>query len=244
MGCGVTHLAASEYLLFNDSKFSKSLGIGIFGNQVMDISQRLGIDADYWRYYLLKIRPETSDSNFTYEDFEVVIKGELVSKFGNLVQRVIKLKDQIYKTNCVINYNFGINEENELRLKDLLKVFNEYMISFKNFNYHDVIRTVNNIAEFGNQWLQLDQPWVHTKVDPIGEEWRLGNSMFVVYLLGEVLAPIMPSKSKTILSHINTGAPKNYDEIQQLLLNNNGVLNVNTDGYNSLFKVVELKNLK
>jgi methionyl-tRNA synthetase len=160
MGCGVTHLAASEYLLFNESKFSKSLNIGIFGNEAIEISKKLGIDADYWRYYLLKIRPETADSNFTYEDFVITIKGELVSKFGNLVQRVIKLKDQMYQDRITLNYNFGIDEKNELRLEELIKKYDKYMKAFKEFNYHEVIRTVNDIAAFGNLWLQRDQPWV------------------------------------------------------------------------------------
>lgn len=245
MGCGVTHLAASEYLLFNESKFSKSLNIGIFGKQVIDVSAKLGLDADYWRYYLLKIRPETSDSNFTYEDFAVTIKGELVSKFGNLVQRVIKLKDQIYQDKSVLTYNFGIDEQNELRLKELVKIFDEYINSFKQFNFHEVIRTVNNIAECGNQWLQLDQPWVHTKADPITNEWRLSNAMFVVYLLGELLSPIMPVKSTTILSHINTDyLPKTYSEIRKILINGSGTLNVNTDGYQPLFKVINLKDFE
>lgn len=242
MGCGVTHLAASEYLLFNESKFSKSLNIGIFGNQAIDVSKKLGIDSDYWRYYLLKIRPETSDSNFTYEDFVVTVKGELVSKFGNLVQRVIKLKDQIYKDSSTLNYNFGIDEQNESRLKELIKIYDEYMEAFKGFNYHDVIRTVNDIAGLGNLWLQRDQPWVHCKEDSITNEWRLTNALFVVYLLGEMLAPIMPTKSATILSHINIdGSAKLYSELRKILINGNGTINVNTDGYQPLFKVINLK---
>lgn len=245
MGCGVTHLASSEYLLFNDTKFSKSLGIGIFGKQVMDISHKIGIDADYWRYYLLKIRPETSDSNFTYDDFVVAIKGELVSKFGNLFQRVIKLKDQIYKDNNKLKYNFLIDEHNELRLKDLIKTYDEYHESFRQFNFHEVIRTINNIAEYGNLWLQRDQPWVHTKTDPIANEWRLSNSLFVVYVLGEVMSPIMPVKSATILNHIKIdNLPKTYTEIRKILLNGTGDINVNTEGYQPLFKTITLKDFE
>lgn len=245
MGCGVTHLAASEYLLFNESKFSKSLNIGIFGNQAIEISNKLGIDADYWRYYLLKIRPEISDSNFTYEDFVTTINGELVSKFGNLVQRVIKLKELFYHDRLTLNYDFGINEQNESRLAELIKTYNEYMNSFKAFNYHEVISTVNNIAEFGNLWLQKDQPWVYCKEDLIINEWRLSNVLFVVYLLGEILVPIMPVKSAVILSHINIdNSTKTYDEIHKILINGKGSVNVNTAGYHPLFKVVDLENFE
>jgi hypothetical protein len=72
-------------------------------------------------------------------------------------------------------------------------------------------------------------------------EWRLSNVMFVVYLLGEILAPIMPVKSAIILSHINTGFAKTYYNLRKILINGNGIININTDGYQPLFKVVNLK---
>lgn len=242
LGCGVTHLAASEYLLFNASKFSKSNNVGIFGNQVMSVSEKYGIDADYWRYYLLKIRPETSDSNFTYEDFEIAIKGELVSKFGNLVQRVIKLKDQIYQERSIMTYNFNFDQEKQTRKEHILRSFDKYMNSFKNFNYHEVIRAVNEIAEYGNLWLQRDQPWVDCKIDPVTNEWKLSNAMFLVYVLGELLVPIMPTKAHAIKSHINVSEVMlTYDEIYKIITIGNGTLNVNTDNYQPLFKVIDLK---
>ncbi len=44
-----------DYLNYEDSKFSKSRGIGIFGDQAQDTE----IPSDIWRFYLLYIRPET-----------------------------------------------------------------------------------------------------------------------------------------------------------------------------------------
>ncbi len=51
----VNHLCATEYLNYEDTKFSKSRGIGVFGNDAIDTS----IPADYWRFYLLYVRPES-----------------------------------------------------------------------------------------------------------------------------------------------------------------------------------------
>ena len=45
----------SEYLNYEDGKFSKSRGIGVFGND----AEETGIPPDVWRFYLLQIRPET-----------------------------------------------------------------------------------------------------------------------------------------------------------------------------------------
>ena len=45
----------SEYLNYEEGKFSKSRGVGIFGNDAM----KTGIPADIYRFYLLYVRPET-----------------------------------------------------------------------------------------------------------------------------------------------------------------------------------------
>jgi hypothetical protein len=51
----VRHLCATEYLNYEGTKFSKSRGTGVFGDDARDT----GIPADVWRFYLLYIRPET-----------------------------------------------------------------------------------------------------------------------------------------------------------------------------------------
>ncbi|CAB4001240.1 methionine--tRNA ligase, cytoplasmic-like, partial [Paramuricea clavata] len=46
---------ATEYLNYEDGKFSKSRGVGVFGNDAKDT----GIPSDVWRFYLLQTRPES-----------------------------------------------------------------------------------------------------------------------------------------------------------------------------------------
>ena len=43
-----------DYLLYEEDKFSKSRGVGVFGDSV----RSTGVPADIWRFYLLYIRPE------------------------------------------------------------------------------------------------------------------------------------------------------------------------------------------
>ena len=43
-----------EYLNYEDGKFSKSRGVGVFGSDAKDTK----IPADVYRFYLLYIRPE------------------------------------------------------------------------------------------------------------------------------------------------------------------------------------------
>lgn len=59
------HISTTEYLNYEAGKFSKSRGVGVFGND----AETTGIPSEVWRYYLLANRPETADTVFTWTDF-------------------------------------------------------------------------------------------------------------------------------------------------------------------------------
>lgn len=73
----------AEYLNYEDTKFSKSRGVGVFGTD----AKETGIPADVWRFYLLSQRPESQDANFNWSDFALKNNGELLNNLGNFVNR-------------------------------------------------------------------------------------------------------------------------------------------------------------
>lgn len=77
------HLSTTDYLTYEGGKFSKSRGIGVFG----DSARETGVASDVWRYYLLAHRPETSDSEFTWDAFIRANNSSLVNNLGNFVNR-------------------------------------------------------------------------------------------------------------------------------------------------------------
>ncbi|KAJ1941196.1 methionine--tRNA ligase mes1, partial [Linderina pennispora] len=79
------HISTCEYLNYETGKFSKSRGVGVFGNN----AQETGVPADVWRYFLLANRPETADTIFTWTDFVARNNNELLANIGNFVNRVI-----------------------------------------------------------------------------------------------------------------------------------------------------------
>jgi methionyl-tRNA synthetase len=80
----VDEIQATSYLQYEGQKFSKSRGVGVFGDQCAVT----GIHADLYRWYLCAIRPEGDDSNFDWKDFQSKINGDLVNNLFNLVSRV------------------------------------------------------------------------------------------------------------------------------------------------------------
>jgi methionyl-tRNA synthetase len=76
----VDTLSVNEYLNYENDKFSKSRGVGIFGDNI----QESGIPADIWRYYIMMNSPERTDTNFSWKDFQDKLNNEIVGNFANL----------------------------------------------------------------------------------------------------------------------------------------------------------------
>ena len=87
------HISTTEYLNYEDGKFSKRKGIGVFGDNVMG----LDLPSEVWRYYLLVNRPEKSDTVFTWADFGIKNNNELLPNAGNLINRALKFAYSKYE---------------------------------------------------------------------------------------------------------------------------------------------------
>ena len=81
----MSQVSCTEYLNYEDGKFSKSKNTGVFGDQAKDT----GIPSEVWRFYLLSNRPEQSDSAFYWDDLADKNNNELLKNLGNFVNRCL-----------------------------------------------------------------------------------------------------------------------------------------------------------
>lgn len=86
------HMSSTEYLNYEGGKFSKSKGVGVFGSD----AKESGIPADMWRFYVFYNRPEKSDAQFTWKDFQEKVNSELIGNLGNLVNRTFTFIARYY----------------------------------------------------------------------------------------------------------------------------------------------------
>lgn len=149
----VTHIMATEYLNYEDGKFSKSRGIGVFGTDAQDT----GIPSDVWRYYLSSARPEAQDSSFSWNDLVARNNSELLNNLGNFINRALVF--------CEKNFNSTISKieisDVECELLSLInREIKSYISCMEKAKLRDGIRHTMSISRHGNQYLQAQQPWV------------------------------------------------------------------------------------
>lgn len=89
----VGHLSGIEYLNYEDGKFSKSRGVGVFGDQ----AKLTNMDSDIFRFYLAYIRPETQVSYLFYSIY--------ISIFDSQIFFYLKTKDSVYAWDDLLTKN-------------------------------------------------------------------------------------------------------------------------------------------
>lgn len=94
---------STEYLNYEDTKFSKSRGVGVFGDMAKDTN----IPCDVWRFYLLYVRPEGQDSSFSWADLATKNNSELLNNLGNFINRLDIVPD-LYSILILIKVVWGL----------------------------------------------------------------------------------------------------------------------------------------
>lgn len=186
------HLSTTEYLNYENGKFSKSRGIGVFGNNARDV----GVSPDVWRYFLLKNRPETGDTQFEWRSFVDSNNSELLAKLGNLVNRIIKLITASYGSTIP---EFTVPDSFQPNLDEITSTLRQYIEEMEGVHLRAGVQTAMKLAEAGNLLIQanrLDNSLIAN--EPERAAAVVGTVTNLIYLLASVFAPYLPLTSKAI----------------------------------------------
>lgn len=194
----VHKLSTTEWLQYEGTKFSKSKGVGVFGNNAKDT----GIAADIWRYYLLSRRPETSDSEFKWVEFVDANNNDLLKNLGNFNQRVLKFCQAKYES-IVPDYTKYTSEGLDTYVKEVNTLLKEYNQHMDGTNLRDALAKILAISTTGNKLLQdnkLDNKLLVDEPDRCAAV--IGIAINHIALLASIVAPYLPATSKNMFSQI------------------------------------------
>ena len=192
------HMSSTEYLNYEGGKFSKSLGIGIFGNDVQDTL----IPADVWRFYMFYNRPEKSDVTFTWADFQEKVNKELIGNLSNLVNRTLTFIKKFYD---------GKLPEGELDGELLFLIVNkekEIDALMERAEEREGLRQILALSSIGNKAFQDGEPWKMRNENPHQAASLLNTLVYLIRDLAIMVEPFMPSTSEKMLSFMGAGQAK------------------------------------
>ncbi|KAL3681854.1 hypothetical protein R1sor_024810 [Riccia sorocarpa] len=199
-------ISVTEYLNYESGKFSKSRGVGVFGND----AKTTGVPVEVWRYYLLTNRPEVSDTLFTWADLQAKQNNELLKNLGNFVHRslsfLVKPAGEGY--GGVVPEAPGA-ESHELTSAlgaNVGQLVKEYVEAMEKVKLKQGLRTAMNVSSLGNLYLQDSKFWKLYKEDQAACAVVLKTSVGLVHLLATLLEPFIPSFSHKVLAQLNLPA--------------------------------------
>jgi methionyl-tRNA synthetase len=126
--------------------------------------------ADVLRYYLTQIAPETKDSEFTWKGFQDANNSELVSIFGNFINRSLVLMHKLCKGKVPPLHVELLTDTDRAMLESFSNARTSIENNLEQFKFREALFEVIAFARSGNQYLQKKEPWIFAKqLDAAGQ---------------------------------------------------------------------------
>ncbi len=206
----VDHLKSFNFLNYDGGQFSTSQGRGIFMDQALEI-----LPSDYWRWWLLSHAPETSDSEFTWENFQVSVNKDLADVLGNFVSRITKFCRSKFGETVPEGGEFAA-EETDL-IENLTTRIRAYEAHMEALEVRKSAQELRAIWSLGNEYLQSVAPWSTFKTDPdrAAAQTRLALSLIPIYAV--LSRPFIPDASAAMLASMNCDDARWPDDVATAL---------------------------
>ncbi|AZV77403.1 methionine--tRNA ligase [Parasedimentitalea marina] len=193
----VDHLKSFNYLNYDGGQFSTSQGRGVFMDQALEI-----LPADYWRWWLLSHAPESSDSEFTWENFQQSTNKDLADVLGNFVSRITKFCRA--KFGEVVPEGGAYGEQELALIAELTTRIRAYETQMEAIEVRKSAQELRAIWVAGNEYLQSAAPWSTFKTDPEKAATQVRMGLNLIRLYAVLSAPFIPTAAASMLSAMNT----------------------------------------
>lgn len=199
-----TNVPAFEFLNLENDKISTSRNWAVWAHEYV---QEFPGQQDVLRYSLLSSAPETKDNNFTWKDFQTKNNSELVGIFGNFINRVAVLIHKYYD---------GVvpaGNENAEELNEITKAATEVENFLEHYEFRNALTAMMNLARFGNQYLQIEEPWKTIKDNPEKAAGSLFVAAQIAVGLAQICEPFLPFSAEKLQKMFNV-SQLSWEEIK------------------------------
>ena len=206
----VDYIKSFNYLNYDGGQFSTSRGRGVFMDQALEI-----LPADYWRWWLLSHAPESSDAEFTWDNFQASVNKDLADVLGNFVSRITKFCRSKFGEVVPEGGTYGAQEE--ALIADLTVRVAAYQ------GFMDAMEVRKSSAELraiwvaGNEYLQSAAPWSTFKEDPEKAAMQVRLGLNLIRLYAVLSSPFIPDASETMLNAMNAAGAGWPDDVAGFL---------------------------
>jgi methionyl-tRNA synthetase len=204
------NVSATEFLQFKGEKASKSQRIGIWIDEALEL-----FPADYWRFFLMATRPESKDSNFSWNILLEKVNADLNDTFGNFIHRTLTFINARF--NGEVPQPQKLTTEDEAILQAVREKVEEAAKEFEEAKLQSAANTLISISRIGNQYLNEKEPWNLMKTDREKAATILYVSAQIVKAIAVVSEPFMPATAEQLWQTLNLDESVNMSRWEEAL---------------------------
>lgn len=196
------NVPANEFLNIEGDKVSTSRNWAVWVHEYVKDFE--GCE-DVMRYVLCANAPETKDNDFTWKDFQERNNSELVSIFGNFVNRTWVLMHKLCGGKVPKLHHDILDEHDKAIISDIQQARVKVQTALEHFRFRDALYEVIDLARKGNKYMQEKEPWIVAKTlaeKPEGQQ-SIDNCLHLCLQLTANLSilinPFLPNTAKKML---------------------------------------------
>jgi methionyl-tRNA synthetase len=182
---------ANEFLNLEGDKLSTSRNHAVWLHEYLEAFPG---KQDELRYVLTSIMPETSDSEFTWKDYQARVNNELVAILGNFVNRVMILMHKYFEGKVLGGSKFS----NQSLFDEIGLSYGGVDNHLSDFKFRNAIATVMDVARLGNRYLTENEPWKTFKESPEEARDVLQNCLHIIVHMATLAQPFLPNTAQKI----------------------------------------------
>jgi methionyl-tRNA synthetase len=207
------NVPANEFLNLEGDKISTSRNWAVWLHEYL---QEFPGKQDVLRYTLATNAPETKDNDFTWKDFQAKNNSELLSIFGNFVNRTTVLTQKYFEGK--VPPVSQLSDYDKETLNEISHFPKRISNSLDNYRFREALNEMMNLARLGNKYLTETEPWKLFKTEPERVGTILNISLQICANLAIVGAPFLPFTTSKLSTMLNLKANTWADAGKNVLL--------------------------
>jgi methionyl-tRNA synthetase len=218
-------VTAHGWLLFDDSKMSKSKGNIVRTETILDAFGTLKpkpedqpgavLSDQYWkreqdlfasdvlRYFLLREIPFGQDGSFSFDALVTRYNADLANGYGNLVSRTLKMVQQNFGSIIPRRFDDSLEGPSSWALLD------DFDAKLARFDFNGALQDLASFIAAADSMLSYEKPWSIAKSEDPADRQRLEIVLYhacqAIRSATVLLYPILPSATASVWQQLGLG---------------------------------------
>ena len=204
-------IVAHGWLLFEESKMSKSRGNIVRSETILDV-----LGADALRYFLLREVVFGSDGSFSFDALVQRYNSDLANGLGNLASRTLTMIKRYFKGEVPYPSLTAARRPVDDAIAEIAKdIIDDYNVLFDQFQFSKALEVAWGLVASIDKYIVENEPWALGEKQDEDSRARLAT---VLYTSAEALRvvtalahPVIPDSTARIWAQLGLGDIRKFD---------------------------------